>query len=196
MDATELDSQTFGMTLHLTDRSITSDITPEAAYHLPDHGDGRWMLTWLPGRILTREQAIQGMRLDELLSDPRVDGEAVLRSAAIQAAALGLDPTDVVVRLATRIADRDRRRADPPVRRRHCGASRARSPVPQRFMLSCLALSTLLGRALYAVATLPSLAFVVAALLTARLTGNGWAVTGVTVAASAVTCTLTLAGGR
>ncbi|BAW04733.1 hypothetical protein NSERUTF1_1518 [Nocardia seriolae] len=68
--------------------------------------------------------------------------------------------------------------------------------MPQRFLFRCLSASAVLGRILYAVATLPSLSFVVVALLAARLTSNGWVVSGVTVAASALTCTVTLAGSR
>ncbi|GAB2563659.1 hypothetical protein [Nocardia heshunensis] len=149
----------------MTDRSITSDVTPEIAYYIPDPDGGRWMLTWLPGRLLTHEQAVAGMRLDEMLSDPLLEGEAALRAGGECAASLGLELAEVVVRLATRIAQRDARRAGR-------GGHRRRGPrcpggfVPQRFLLGCLTVSTVLWRMLYALATLPSLVFVVAALAT------------------------------
>ncbi|MFE3055012.1 hypothetical protein [Nocardia sp. NPDC059239] len=184
------------MTLQVTDRSITSDVTPEIAYHIPDPGGGNWVLTWLPGRLLTREQALEGMRLDELLSDPLVDGTAALRSAAERAAALGLDLPEVVVRLATRIAERDRWRAARPPHRRAHGPRCAKWMVPHRVLIGCLSLSAVPARTLYAVATLPSLSLVVAALVTARVTGNGWSVTGVSVATSALIGALTLAGSH
>ncbi|MGW4247219.1 hypothetical protein [Nocardia sp. NPDC004722] len=154
------------MTLHLTDRSITSDITPEVAYYIPDPGGGSWMLSWLPGRLLTREQALEGMRLDELLSDPLVEGEAALWAGGVSAASLGVDLTEVVVRLVARIAERDAWRAGRRGRR-----SRVRRcmgvVVPQRFMLRCLSVSAMVSRLSFAAATLPSLVFVVVALIVA-----------------------------
>ncbi|MFG1793212.1 hypothetical protein [Nocardia sp. NPDC049149] len=58
------------MTLHSTEWTITSDITPEWAIRVPQDDEHEWMLSWLHGRLLTRDQAIIGMELDELLSVP------------------------------------------------------------------------------------------------------------------------------
>lgn len=147
-------------------------------------------------RLLTREQAIDAMMLDELLSDPEADGGAALRSAAQRATSLGMDVAEAVLLLATRVVERDRHRVERARRCRRSGPNVPGCGVPQRFLFRCLSASAVLGRILYAVATLPSLSFVVVALLAARLTSNGWVVSGVTVAASALTCTVTLAGSR
>ncbi|KQY34874.1 MULTISPECIES: hypothetical protein [Nocardia] len=55
------------MTIFRTNRMMSSDRTPERAIL---GGDGRWRLTWLPELGLTSDQAISGLRLDEILSDP------------------------------------------------------------------------------------------------------------------------------
>lgn len=163
------------MALHITERSITSDLTPEAAYFVPDPGGGKWLLTWFPDRLLTREQAIDGMTLDELLSDPRGDAAAVTRAAAGYAASLGMELADVLVRLYTRAVERDRRsarrgrRSHSGITERGHGSRRARDAVPQWFLLFCATVSAMLARTLYAVVILPSLSFVLAALLTARV---------------------------
>jgi hypothetical protein len=50
---------------------IASAISPEVAIRLADGIRGqRWALSWLPGRVLTRQQACSGMVLDEILTDP------------------------------------------------------------------------------------------------------------------------------
>ncbi|WP_040813244.1 hypothetical protein [Nocardia concava] len=158
------------MALHITDRSITSDLTPEAAYFVPDPGGGgKWLLTWFPDRLLTREQAIDGMTLDELLSDPRADATTVASAAAVYANSLGMELADVLVRLYTRAVERDRRSTRRTRGPRRHGPRRTRDGVPQWFLLFCATVSAMLARTLYAVVILPSLSFVLAALLTARV---------------------------
>ncbi|MTE16672.1 hypothetical protein [Nocardia aurantiaca] len=99
------------MALRISGRAITSDRTPETAYLVPGPGGGTWALSWLPGRDLTREQAIDGMALDEILSDPTpADGEFALEIAALRAESLGMRLEDAVVRLFARIVERDRQR--------------------------------------------------------------------------------------
>lgn len=96
------------MTLEPTDWLITSDITPETAHYT---GDG-WILSWLPGRLLTREQAITGMVLDETLSDPDPEDYLLaMEIAAVRAADLGLELAQAVVLLHARILERDRRQS-------------------------------------------------------------------------------------
>ncbi|WP_054814814.1 hypothetical protein [Nocardia arizonensis] len=58
------------MHIHATDWTITSEITPEWAYRVADGHGAVWRLTWLPDRRLTREQALAGMELDEIVSVP------------------------------------------------------------------------------------------------------------------------------
>ena len=52
------------MNIKITDEAMTSDTTPHSTR--PDgHG---WAVTWLPGRVLTRNQAITAMMLAETVA--------------------------------------------------------------------------------------------------------------------------------
>ncbi|MBF6465601.1 hypothetical protein IU427_10485 [Nocardia beijingensis] len=96
------------MALDITDSIITSDITPEIARLLPSSSGAAWELSWLPTVILTREQAVSGMVLDEMLSDPgTITSDLTLELAAIHAAELGVSLRDVLIRLYVRITERD-----------------------------------------------------------------------------------------
>ncbi len=55
------------MAIFRTDGVIGSDLTPERATL---GGDGYWRLSWLPEQALTVDQAVAGLRLDEIVSDP------------------------------------------------------------------------------------------------------------------------------
>ncbi|BEK94856.1 hypothetical protein [Nocardia seriolae] len=108
------------MALRISGRAITSDMTPETAHLVPGPDGGAWALSWLPGWDLTREQAIDGMALDEMLSDPAaVDAELAMELAALRAESLGMGLEDVVVRLCARVIERDR------MRRRQAGDGRS-----------------------------------------------------------------------
>ena len=52
------------MNIKITDEAMTSDTTPHSTR--PD-GNG-WAVTWLPGRVLTRNQAITAMVLAETVA--------------------------------------------------------------------------------------------------------------------------------
>ncbi|MET9026075.1 hypothetical protein ABZW96_10660 [Nocardia sp. NPDC004168] len=96
------------MALDITDSIITSDITPEKAWLLPLPSGAAWELSWLPSVSLTREQAMSGMVLDEILSDPgTLTNDLALELAAIHAAELGVTLRDVLIRLYIRITERD-----------------------------------------------------------------------------------------
>lgn len=98
------------MALHITDNLIASDVTPEVARRVPGSVDGQWFLTWLPDYALTREQAISGMVLDEILSAPEpADDGFAMELATLRADSLGLELPDVVLRLCARIVERDLR---------------------------------------------------------------------------------------
>ncbi|WP_194818776.1 hypothetical protein [Nocardia sp. XZ_19_385] len=56
------------MTLYVTEWSVTSDITTESAQRVAEKWTRSWRLSWLPDRLLTREQAIAGMDLAEIVS--------------------------------------------------------------------------------------------------------------------------------
>ncbi|WP_063821672.1 hypothetical protein [Nocardia pneumoniae] len=93
------------MTIHTTEWTMTSDITPEAAYRDTDT-DG-WRLSWLPDRRLTRAQALAGMRLDELLSDPRMVHDRMTQARVdVYADELGILREHAVILLAKRMAAR------------------------------------------------------------------------------------------
>lgn len=98
------------MALRITDELIASDVTPEVARRVPDSIDGQWFLSWLPDYPLTREQAISGMVLDEILSAPEpADDGFAMELATLRADSLGLDLPEVVLRLSARIVERDLR---------------------------------------------------------------------------------------
>ncbi|WP_174567207.1 hypothetical protein [Nocardia yamanashiensis] len=121
------------MALYTTPWTITSDRTPEFAVCAPTSGDG-WILSWLPARVLTFDQAKSGMVLDEILSDPELTGAGpALELAEFRAGELGMELREVVVRLAQRVEQRDRRRAGrarrrPPRGIRHCDHCTAAVP--------------------------------------------------------------------
>ncbi|MFE3190934.1 hypothetical protein ACFXHA_18120 [Nocardia sp. NPDC059240] len=119
------------MALEFMPWTIRSDKSPEIAFRTTLSMDS-WMLTWLPDRMLTLEQAAIGMGLDEVLSDPApADAEDALEVAEMRAAQLGLTLREVVVLLWVRSAERDRK-PEPagnactaaPLGRRHGGARR------------------------------------------------------------------------
>ncbi|MEV0032624.1 hypothetical protein [Nocardia sp. NPDC050793] len=56
------------MTIYVTDWSMTSDCTNESAQRVADKWPKSWRLSWLPDRLLTREQALAGMDLAEIVS--------------------------------------------------------------------------------------------------------------------------------
>ncbi|MGW4356747.1 hypothetical protein ACWELJ_32150 [Nocardia sp. NPDC004582] len=95
------------MTIDITTRAMTSDISPEYALREYRRGQVVWRLSWLPARHLTHEQARAGMELDEVLSDPAVvDDEAAHLWAADLATRLGIGVERAVILLAQRLADR------------------------------------------------------------------------------------------
>ncbi|WP_019928442.1 hypothetical protein [Nocardia sp. BMG111209] len=97
------------MTLYTTDWSISSDITPERAFRISRDTAKAWQLSWLDGRMLTRDQAIIGMELDELLSDPdRVDDRAQLSRIDDHAGRLGIVSEQAIILLHRRIVERIR----------------------------------------------------------------------------------------
>jgi hypothetical protein len=53
------------MALTILDCTITSDRTPDTARRVTDHAR-HWEVSWLPGRHLTRNQAITAMALAEV----------------------------------------------------------------------------------------------------------------------------------
>ncbi|WP_063712662.1 hypothetical protein [Nocardia concava] len=94
------------MALDITPETVRSDKTPEIAVRTTLPTD-TWVLSWLPNRLLTFEQARSGMVLDEILSDPApADPEQALEFAELRAAELGLTLPEVVVLLWDRYDQR------------------------------------------------------------------------------------------
>ncbi|MET9031018.1 hypothetical protein ABZW96_36275 [Nocardia sp. NPDC004168] len=81
---------------------IASAISPEVAIRLADGIRGqRWALSWLPGRVLTRQQALSGMVLDEILTDPHeLDSATMMLVMAQLAAELSMSLEQVLLRLS------------------------------------------------------------------------------------------------
>lgn len=85
---------------------LTSDLTPESAFQNDICRHDGWQLSWLPTRWLTYEQALAGMQLDELLSDPEIPFPSVHSRADVYASMLGLTVGEAVETLFQRIASR------------------------------------------------------------------------------------------
>ncbi|WP_280493465.1 hypothetical protein [Nocardia asiatica] len=120
------------MTIHTTEWTMTSDVTPESACRDTDATDS-WRLSWLPDRRLTREQALAGMSLDELLSDPHAVHDRMTQ-ARVESYAdqLGILRDHAVIllakRMAARLGQQLRAKGDPaPPGRR---TRRVRTPEP------------------------------------------------------------------
>ena len=95
------------MTVQTTPWTMISDHSPEFAYRGMGSGDRIWQLSWLPDRPLTREQALAGMELDELVSNPDLVEDPVARAAMVDRAdILDIDWEDAVILLAREILAR------------------------------------------------------------------------------------------
>lgn len=108
---------------------ITSDVAHEVAFRVdvPEPGRGRWVLSYLPTtRRLTREQALAGVRLAELilLGFPGHTGEFDAESATLHAALIGIGLTEAMCLLALRDTD-----AAADAEPREEGDTRARRPI-------------------------------------------------------------------
>ncbi|MET7772251.1 hypothetical protein [Nocardia sp. NPDC005366] len=96
------------MTIHATTWMMTSDRSPEYACREPPPAHRIWCLSWLPDLFLLREQALAGMELDELLSDPDLIHDGIAHAAiADRADVLGIDWEHAAVLLYRRIVARE-----------------------------------------------------------------------------------------
>jgi hypothetical protein len=85
------------MTLDITDTDMRSDATAAGAEfrpHAAADGSGAWVVSWLPERLLTRNEAITAMTLAERVTAGQVDGQV-----DSWAAELGLPVSEVLRRL-------------------------------------------------------------------------------------------------
>ncbi|WP_433724440.1 hypothetical protein ACQP0C_27310 [Nocardia sp. CA-129566] len=87
--------------LHVTQFSVTS---PNSAEYAATTADGtredRWRLSWLPGRVLTLEQALCAMVLDEILIAHELDSDTMLRVMHDLAAHLAMPLHQILTRLS------------------------------------------------------------------------------------------------
>jgi hypothetical protein len=88
--------------LRITEQAITSDTSPHSAREV---GDGGWELSWLPGRILGRDQAISGMTLAETVASGVRPGDSRWPLLDVLAAELGLSGPDALARASTGLDD-------------------------------------------------------------------------------------------
>ncbi|MFI1916491.1 hypothetical protein [Nocardia sp. NPDC020380] len=94
------------MTIQISTRAMTSDVSPEYAIRVAGKS-GAWRLSWLPELRLTGEQARAGMELDEILSDPDiVYDETAHERAAVRARRLGIPVEHAVIVLVQRMNER------------------------------------------------------------------------------------------
>lgn len=58
------------MSTKITDTGMTSDVTRHTATAWPVPGEPTlWSVTWLPGRALTRDQAVTAMTVAEMVAE-------------------------------------------------------------------------------------------------------------------------------
>jgi hypothetical protein len=74
--------------------------------HTAQQVQGGWELSWLPGQVVTREQAVAGMRLAESIkAEPLVPGDARWPLFDAWAAELDMQGPDAVVRASAPLDD-------------------------------------------------------------------------------------------
>ncbi|WP_068056302.1 hypothetical protein [Nocardia xishanensis] len=91
----------YAESLDVTALRITNPSSALFAARLADgiHGQ-RWILSWLPGKFLTREQVISAMVLDQILIDHELDSTTMLQAMRLLAATLDLPLEDILARIS------------------------------------------------------------------------------------------------
>ncbi|WP_336082584.1 hypothetical protein [Nocardia sp. SSK8] len=94
------------MTIHLTPDDMRSTRSPEYAERVGADPEV-WLLSWLPDRKLTREQAFAGMQLDELLSDVTATHDRMAHAQiSAYADTIGIVWEQAIIRLYKRMLER------------------------------------------------------------------------------------------
>ncbi|WP_433622110.1 hypothetical protein [Nocardia sp. CA-120079] len=89
--------------LNISPLKITSTTSPETALRMGDAatGEERWSLTWLPEKVLTRQQAISAMVLDDIISHPdELDSATMMLVLTELVAELAMPLEQALVRLS------------------------------------------------------------------------------------------------
>lgn len=92
------------MTTTTTDTLMTSNATPHTARWRPDaaaDGQGAWVVSWLPLRLLTRDQAVTAMTLAEVVATEDVSADPWRLHVQGWAAALWLTEQQAVESLTS-----------------------------------------------------------------------------------------------
>jgi hypothetical protein len=98
----------------ITDTSMRSDKTGHAARHLrSDEGCQRWEVTWLPGRVLGRSEAITAMMLAQTVATGLEPGDRRWPFIDAWAEELELTGPDAVARASDSPAGRDWQESEP-----------------------------------------------------------------------------------
>ena len=95
------------MSLQITDNAMSSDVIGATALFEPDaaaDGNGAWVLSWVPLRLFTRNQAVTGMQLAETVAQGGGEEDGQVK---MWAAELHLTPGEAVDRIR-RAAGADR----------------------------------------------------------------------------------------
>ncbi|QLY30665.1 hypothetical protein [Nocardia huaxiensis] len=93
--------------MYVSGWSITSAVVDEFAERIPGEHETVWRVSWLPGRLLTRDQAIAAIELVELLYDAdRANDRGIQTAIAVAAGVLGIRPIDAAATLSERHPNR------------------------------------------------------------------------------------------
>jgi hypothetical protein len=84
------------MSISITDDHMSCDATG----HTARRGEAGWQVSWLPGRTLTRNQAITAMTLGEAAGSGPRPGDRIWPHAEAWAGELGLPSAAAAIRMA------------------------------------------------------------------------------------------------
>jgi hypothetical protein len=91
------------MSIGITDDQMNCDVTGHTAHR----GEAGWQVSWLPGRILDRNQAITAMTLGEVAAGNPHPGDRIWPFAEGWAAELGLPSAAEAIGLARQHTGRE-----------------------------------------------------------------------------------------
>jgi hypothetical protein len=78
------------VSVHITDTAMTSSVTEHCAELTPEG----WTVTWLPGRVLNRNEVITAMTLVEIYANNPPAGSKWWKAARSFERELGIDERD------------------------------------------------------------------------------------------------------
>jgi hypothetical protein len=124
-----------GMSTMITDTEMSSEATPHTATAWPVSGEPTlWSVTWLPGRALTRDQAITAMTIAEMVTthaDAQNGTECWRPTLESWAAELGLT-SDEAAKMASAPPPRSEDKTRNPAKPSPARTNEISSPCPQQ----------------------------------------------------------------